>query len=93
MKKHIPLYILGLLVLGAIVTSNVLELREMRAMKAEIASIERQQRATNLEGILQVEVVNTPTVEINEPLKVAVDEPLSVNVDNEPDVNCTNCRP
>ena len=51
-------------------------------MKAEIASIEREQRSSNFGGVVQVEVVNSPTVEIDEPLKVTVDE-NSLKIDSD----------
>jgi hypothetical protein len=93
MKKMIPVYILQVLMLAALIFMSI----ELLTVKRELVQMRTEQASPSAPfggRALRVEVVNTPTVEIDNaveidsstPVHVKVDEPLSVNVDNEPDV-------
>ncbi len=94
MKTMTPIYVLLTLILAAFVIFGILLLKEEKAIRTELVEIRTEQikqsvsdRPSRGGPALRVEVVNTPTVEIDGSVDVNVDDPLDVNVVNEPTVD------
>lgn len=87
MKKMIPVYALLTVLIGALIFSVFRLTQHLAVIEGELAGIRREQvkatvgRPSRDDPILRVMVVNTPTVNVSEPLDVRVtNEPVEVEI-------------
>ena len=88
MKKMIPVYVLLVAILGTCVFATYKLVRELRAIDTTLVILLNEQRESHAPTFssraLRVEVVNTPTVEIQGTIDCDVNDPIQVEVTNEP---------
>jgi len=89
MKKMIPVYILQLIMVGTFAIVGYKLSRQLDAINSRVSTMIEDQRGETPFPTrpIRVEVVNTPTVDINGPVDVNVGDTLDVNVINEPTVD------
>lgn len=84
MKKMIPVYVILFAILGTVGLVGYKALQKLDRMNATLIRIQMDQGQSNSGGVMEVEVVNTPSVTVTGSVEVDVKEPLSVEVSNEP---------
>lgn len=88
MKKVIPVYVLLTAILGTCIFATYKLVRELRAIDTTLVILLNEQRQSQAPTFpsraLRVEVVNTPTVEIEGTVDCDVNNTVQVEVANEP---------